>query len=635
VTAQQVLKKYWNYDAFRPLQGEIVAAALEGKDVLALLPTGGGKSLCFQVPTMCREGLTLVVSPLLSLMKDQVERLKRQGIKAYALHSGLHYREIDVILDNCCFDPEVKFLYVSPERIQSELFQVRIKRMPLRMLAIDEAHCISQWGHDFRPAYIQISDIRKQFPKLQIIALTATATREVIQDIQGYLQIPDALVFKDSYLRSNLSLSCLHPENKEQKLVDILKKVPGSAIVYTRSRKGCETISRMLHRQFIKSDFYHAGIPVSERSRKQEEWIRGDVRVMVATNAFGMGIDKSDVRIVIHMDIPDNPEAYFQEAGRAGRDGKKAYAVLLFHEQDYEELHQKISQKYPANEIIRKVYQALANYYKIAVGSSMLASYDFDENEFSKQYKFTKAETFFALRRLEQEGYIQLPDGQEMASRMMITVDAVQLYDFQLTHPGLDLFIKTLLRMYGGELYSGFLSINEATISKTLGITQKECQAKFDLLQKNGILIYEPKKSAPQLIFTLPRQDAAKINLNTDKIVQLRKLDESRSTRMIQYTQLHSGCRNQFILSYFGEDLNEPCGICDLCIAQKKEKTLSVSSLELEISELLKKQNLNPAEILELLNDRYKADDITVTLRLLLDEGKIAYSNEGKLSLND
>lgn len=633
MTALQVLKKYWHYDAFRPLQGEIVAAALEGKNVLALLPTGGGKSLCFQVPTMCREGLTLVVSPLLSLIKDQVERLRRQGIKAYALHSGLHFREIDIILDNCCFDPEVKFLYVSPERIQSELFQERVKRMPLRLLAIDEAHCISQWGHDFRPAYLLITEIRKQFPKLQTIALTATATPEVVKDIQEYLQIPDAIVFKDSYLRTNLSLSCIHPENKEQKLVEILKKVPGSAIVYTRSRKGCEAISKLLRRQLMKSDFYHAGIPVSERSRKQEEWIKNDIRVMVATNAFGMGIDKADVRLVVHLDIPDNPEAYFQEAGRAGRDGEKSYAVLLFTTQDYEDLQQKISQKYPSNELIRMVYQGLANYYKIAVGSSLLASYDFDENEFNKLYRFSKADTFFALKRLEQEGYIQMPDGQEMASRMMFTVDAVQLYDFQLTHPRLDLFIKTLLRMYGGELYSGFLSISEATISRTLGITQTECVSKFDLLQKNGLLIYEAKKSTPQLIFTLPRQDSGKINLNTDKIVQLKKLDEARAVRMIQYTQLNAGCRNQFILSYFGENLDEPCGICDLCVARKKEKAHSSSSIELEIIEILKIQDQSPSDILEMLNERYQVEDLTNAIRILLDDGKIAYSGGGKLAV--
>ncbi|MCU0429281.1 MAG: RecQ family ATP-dependent DNA helicase [Cytophagaceae bacterium] len=633
VTPEQVLKKYWNYDGFRPKQKEVVEAVMQGKPVLALLPTGGGKSICYQVPGLCKPGLTLVVSPLLSLMKDQVERLRQLGIKAYYLHSGMHYREMDIVLDNCSYDSEVKFLYVSPERLQSELFQERIKKMPLQLLAVDEAHCISQWGHDFRPAYRHIGDLLQQRPGLQVIAVTATATPAVILDIQQQLAIPHAECIQDSYIRKNLSLSCLQPENKDHKLLEILKKVPGSAIVYMRSRKGCEALSKWLRRNAVVCDYYHAGVPLVERNRKQQEWLKGAIRVMVATNAFGMGIDKADVRLVVHMDIPDNPESYFQEAGRAGRDGQRAFAVQLFHDSDYKELQEKIEQKYPSNEIVRNVYQALANHYKIAVGSSMLASYDFQEEEFARIFKFTKIEMYYALRRLEQEGYIQMPDFQDTQSKLMIIVDAMQLYDYQLTHPGMDTFIKTLLRLYGGELYTGFVSIQEQQVMRILGMSEIEFKKKMDILQKSNMLLYEPRKIKPQVLFTQPRQDASRLFLSAEKQEQLRKVDRERALYMIQYTQLQKGCRNQFLLRYFGEILAQPCGICDLCLADTKDKKQHAQSLNQKIIQCICEKPQMLQDVVEQMKGIGTEAQVVEALRDLLDNDQIEYVNGTLISI--
>ena len=640
MTAKAILKQYWGYDQFRPMQEEIIESVLSGHDTLALLPTGGGKSICFQVPALMREGVCIVISPLIALMKDQVEQLRKRKISAVAIYSGMSRREIDFTLDNCVYG-NVKFLYVSPERLKTDIFLERAQRMHLGLIAIDEAHCISQWGYDFRPPYLEIADFRALFPDMNLIALTATATREVKQDIQDKLAFTDARLFQKSFARANLSYSVRKVENKEAKLLEILRKIPGTGVIYVRSRKRTQSISDWLRRQKISADYYHAGLDNSQRARKQEEWISGKTRIIVATNAFGMGIDKPDVRLVVHVDLPDNLEAYYQEAGRAGRDEKKAYAVILYDDNDVENLLRRIETTHPRLENIRQVYQYLANYYRIAVGSSHMASYDFEMDDFIKTYKLSPAPTYYALQRLEEHGLIQLSEAFFSPSRLHILIDHTEMYKFQVSHADLEGLTKALLRIYGGELYASYVTISEKELARELKTPAATIRQKLKRLSEMEVVAYNEQKDKPQITFMTPRYDAGRIPISAKELEQKKSLYEKKVKSVIRYTTHEHRCRTQLLLEYFDEISYERCGICDICVARKKGESQQRSVLtQQEFEEqrkLIKKFLSNSPTSPERLVDSLQPKNEKLmyeSLRLLLDQGELYYDSQGRLAVD-
>lgn len=631
---KEILKKYWGYETFRSPQEDIIESILDKVDTIALLPTGGGKSVCFQIPALIVDGLCIVVTPLIALMKDQVEQLQRRGIPALAIFSGMNIREIDIALDRCVYD-NIKFLYVSPERLKSELFLERSKKMKIGLLAIDEAHCISQWGYDFRPAYLQIAEFKKKIPPAPTIALTATATPDVVKDIQDKLELKDAKVFQISFARKNISYSCFHEQDKYKKLFNILNKVKGSSIVYVRSRKLTEEVTKFLTINKLSADYYHAGLEHEERALKQTKWIKNQSRIMVATNAFGMGIDKPDVRSVIHIDLPEAPEAYYQEAGRAGRDGLKSYAVVLFDDEDIQKLKDKFKDDHPEPDFIRKVYQALANYFKIAVGSSNLESYDFDLDSFQKIYNLPKKQTYSAIKKLEKEGFIVLNEAFYSPSKIFFLVDNKKLYDFQIRYEQYDEFIKIILRVYGGELFSRFIPIHEKALARTLNIQEEVVVKMLQFLDSSEILVYDQQKNKPQIIFTTPRKDASSLPLDIKSIEARKKNEWQKINFIINYATQDKRCRQQFILEYFGEASNEECGTCDICI-QKRKNINELDKYDFfhpQILSLLKNAPLHLDKIIEI--DPAKEKDILHVLRMMLEAEEINFDKISKMvSLN-
>ncbi|GAB3818924.1 RecQ family ATP-dependent DNA helicase [Pontibacter rugosus] len=565
-----ILKTYWGYTQFRPLQEEIVQSVLTGHDTLALLPTGGGKSICFQVPAMALEGICLVITPLIALMKDQVENLKKRGIAAIAVYSGMSRREIDIALDNCVYG-QVKFLYLSPERLLTDLFQERVKRMNVSLLAVDEAHCISQWGYDFRPPYLQLAELRDLLPHTPVIALTATATEQVKLDIQEKLRFPKQNVFQKSFARSNLSYSCLYTEDKTNRLLEILQRMQGQSIVYVRSRRQTVEMAKLLQSRHIAAAAYHAGLKFEQRSAVQALWVEDKVRVIVATNAFGMGIDKPDVRLVVHLDLPESLEAYYQEAGRAGRDEMYAYATLLYGPNDVAELKRKVEEAHPAVEDIRRVYQCLANYFQLAVGSGQFSSFDFDLADFAKQYKLKALGAHHAMKRLESEGLIQLNEGYYMPSRLMLLLENTALYSFQLKNPEHDKLIQLLLRLYGGEAFVNYVKLQERKMAQLLQVTEQELRKKLEYLHRLQVLSYEPQHDSPQLVFTAPREEAGKLSLDTKKLKTLRERALQQATEIGRYVETENRCRTQLLLEYFGEITDKRCRICDYCLSMRKK----------------------------------------------------------------
>ncbi len=634
---QEILKQYWGYDAFRPLQPDIIQSVLDGRDTLALMPTGGGKSLCFQVPAMMSEGICIVISPLIALMQDQVQHLKNRNISAIGIFSGMHKNQIDIALDNCIYG-NIKFLYVSPERLQTKIFIERAKQMKINLLAIDEAHCISQWGYDFRPLYAKIADFRKLIPAVPLIALTATATQEVKTDIIEKLEMVNPQLFQQSFARANLSYSAFKEDDKERRLMKILQNVQGSAVVYVRNRRRTQEVSDMLNKYNISSTFYHAGLNAVERTKRQENWIKNRVRVIVATNAFGMGIDKPDVRTVIHLDLPDNLEAYYQEAGRAGRDGEKAYAVALFNQSDLDGLEKNVLQSYPPIELIRKVYQCLGNLFQLAVGSGEFASYDFDLLEFQRRFDLPPTDTYFALKILETQGFIQLSEGFKNNSKLMFKVDNRQLYDFQLRNPKYDSFIKLLLRMYGGDLFGTFLTISEANIAKAFSIPIKEIETWLLTLEKFDVLFYDKQKDKPQLTFLTPRFDLRELPLQELEIKNRKERDIQKAKSVKHYAEQPNRCRTQLLLEYFNEITDAECGICDNCLKKKKQNKIRVEDKEgdkairLKIKQLLQNGAMSLSLITQIMQplNQSKFQEIT---REMIGNEEIKYDEEGRLSM--
>lgn len=632
-----ILKKVWGYPAFRPLQEDIIQAVLEGKDVLALLPTGGGKSVCFQVPALVREGTCIVVSPLIALMKDQVEQLKNRGISALAVYSGMSKREIDITLDNCVYG-QVKFLYVSPERLKTELMQERVKRMNVSLLAIDEAHCISQWGYDFRPSYLEIAEFRKLLPGVNCIALTATATEKVAADIQENLIFSvERAFFRKSFARENLSYNVRYEEHKEAKLLEILHKVPGTAVVYARSRKRCQLVAWELRKQGVSADYYHAGLNNDERNYKQDAWLQNKLRVIVATNAFGMGIDKPDVRLVVHLDLPDTLEAYYQEAGRGGRDEKKAYAVVLYLKKDLEDLEERAQLQFPAMEEIRRVYQALANYFKIAVGSSLLSSYDFDIDDFCRTYQLHPLTTYFCIKKLEEEGFIQLTENFYAASKVMIRLNGQELYAFQIANAALEPIAKALLRLYGGEIFSVYTKISESTIASQLKVSVTEVKRKLDMMHKMEVIEYEPQKDKPQLTFITPRYDAARLPLQQKKLEERKSIHLKKVAAVLKYVQDTERCRTRMLLEYFDEHDYERCGVCDTCIRNSQPglwEEDEIFRMRQQIYTALKIQPFPVEELVKSFKLKERKEKLLIhTVRHMLDEGSVQYNEGGQLEL--
>ncbi|MEN7549770.1 ATP-dependent DNA helicase RecQ [Rapidithrix thailandica] len=626
-TPLQILQAYWGYGAFRSLQEEIIQSVLSGSDTLALLPTGGGKSVCFQVPALLREGVCIVVTPLIALMKDQVEQLKSRNINACAIYSGLSYKEIDILLDNCIYG-NVKFLYVSPERLKTELFLERAKQMQIGLLAVDEAHCISQWGYDFRPPYLEIAQFRELIPDTPCIAVTASATLHVRQDIVEKLEFRSGHQhFEKSFVRENLSYSVFQEEDKERKLLQILNKVPGTAIVYVRSRMRTQKYAKLLNSQGIRADYYHAGLSNADRSKKQERWIQNQVRVIVATNAFGMGIDKPDVRLVIHMDLPDSLEAYYQEAGRGGRDGKLAYAVLLYSQSDVEKLKENIERAYPAPKIIRQVYQSLSNFLKLAVGSGLMASFDFDLEVFIQNFNLNYLETFYALKRLEEQGFVQLNESFSVPSRLRIIAGHQQLYRFQVSHAKFDKLLKMLLRMYGGELFSNYINISEEKLAKALHVFTNTVVKDLMQLVQMQIVSYFPQNEKPKITFLTERYAQMRLPFDEKLYQQRKKRELEKVEAMIAYTENTQLCRTLKLVEYFGELNDEPCQVCDLCLKKKQAKRNTSPQEAIDpILELLRK---HPQSFEELKALPFKEEQLLKGLRSLLDSGEV-YQDEAQ-----
>ncbi len=565
-----ILKKHWGYDGFRGIQREIIESIGAGRDTLGLMPTGGGKSVTFQVPTLSREGICIVVTPLIALMKDQVRNLRGRGIKAAAVHSGLSGEEILVTLENCIFGG-YKFLYVSPERLSSDIFLTKMSRMPVNLLTVDEAHCISQWGYDFRPSYTRIAEIRKMLPGVPVLALTATATPQVVKDIQRQLAFREENAFRMSFERKNLTYVVRHTEDKAGELVHILNSTRGSAIVYARSRRNTRETAEELEESGISATFYHAGLSEAEKDLNQRRWQRGEVRVMVATNAFGMGIDKPDVRLVVHVDIPNSIEAYFQEAGRAGRDGGRAYAVLLYQKLDRTRLTRRIAETYPDKDAIRKVYEHICYYFQMAMGDGYNVTRDFDMDEFCRNYKHFPVQTESALKLLERAGYIKYEEEPDSTSRLHFLLRRDELYRIHETEARQEQLIQCVLRNYGG-LFSDYAFIDERHIAALTGMTPDEVYDGLTTLGKTGILHYIPRKKMPRITFACKRVEEDSI-VFPPAVYDDRKEDfKERIEAMLHYAEETDFCRSKVLLHYFGEEDAQPCGQCDICREQTSRK---------------------------------------------------------------
>ena len=626
MTIHQLLKHYWNHDNFRPMQEEIINSVLSGRDTLALLPTGGGKSVCFQVPALALEGICIVVSPLIALMKDQVETLQSKGIEAVSVVSGMSKREIDIALDSCIYG-HVKFLYLSPERLLSELVRERIRYMKVNLIAVDEAHCISQWGYDFRPPYLHIADLRDLHPAVPVLALTATATAEVTEDIQEKLRFRQPAVFRKSFGRKNISYVVQNEENKLRKLLDIARGVKGSGIVYVRSRKDAAEIAKFYNDNGMKADFYHAGLETGLRSQKQENWKYNRNRIIVATNAFGMGIDKADVRFVIHKDPPDSLEAYYQEAGRAGRDEHKAYAVLLYNNADRFKQQRKFELNFPTVDEIKQIYHHLANYYHLAFEGGAGLSFDFDLGDFCSRFKLEPVKTINALKFLEQDEYLSFNESVFLPSRFKFDVHNEELYNFQIQNPGWDPFIKTLLRSYGGS-FENFVRLREFDLAKRANMSVQQVIEGLKQLQEYRILSYQQQTDMPQLTWIKPRQQAKALYINKNAI-ETRKANYRKKIEAVFSYASHKKCRSQMLLAYFDEPDAPKCGLCDVCLDEKRQHRASdiFDDITTEVIQLLSGSAFDLPSLVTSTNIGTEKEKIEA-IRLLLDAGKIKFAGE-------
>ena len=631
MTYKEILKQYWNYDNFRGIQEEIIESIGKGHDTLGLMPTGGGKSITFQVPALAQPGLCLVITPLIALMKDQVRNLRDRGIKALAVYSGMTREEIVVALENCIFG-DYKFLYISPERLDTDIFRAKLRNMKINMITVDESHCISQWGYDFRPAYLKISEIRELLPTVPVLALTATATPEVVKDIQTKLGFrEDSRIFRMSFERKNLAYIVRNTESKQEELLHILNSVSGSAIVYTRNRKRTREVAELLVNNEITATFYHAGLNNDVKDQRQRSWLSGESRVMVATNAFGMGIDKPDVRLVIHVDLPDSPEAYFQEAGRAGRDGQKAYAVLLYAKSDKATLSKRITDTFPDKEYIRKVYEDVNYYFQMAMGDGLGCTFAFNLDEFCRNFKHFPVQADSALKILTRAGYLEYTDEQDNASRILFTIHRDELYKLRETDPETEKLINVILRSYTG-LFTDYAYINEDSLAIRSGLTRQRIYEILLMLTRRHILHYIPRKKTPYIIYTRERQEAGRLAITRDIYEERKESYITRIKAMTEYATAEDKCRSRMLLRYFGEKNEHNCGLCDVCLSKHHSgmKLGEFQELEQQIKQLLQAGAMPASELLNQLNsNREKAERV---LSYLLSE-EIIQSNDGILSL--
>ena len=629
-TPEFILKQYWGYDQFRPLQRDIIQSVLDGRDTLALMPTGGGKSLCFQVPALCRPGVCIVVSPLIALMKDQVHNLRKAGVPTLAIFSGMSPKEIDTALDNCIYG-DIKLLYLSPERLQTELAIERIRKMKVNLIAVDEAHCISQWGYDFRPSYLKIADLRVHLPSVPIMALTATATPRVVEDIQDKLAFRVRNVLQKSFYRSNLGYIVLEEIDKRKKMLEILQKIPGTGIVYVNSRKMTVEVARFLVHHKISADYYHAGLDKEVRSEKQEAWINNKIRIMVATNAFGMGIDHPQVRSVVHLTPPSSLEAYFQEAGRGGRDGKDAYAILLYDYQDIPKLSEQWELSFPETSFIKKVYLALGSHYQIAVGSE-LPSVDFEILSFCEHFRLDPVSTFHALKILQELGYLYLNEAVFTPSKIYIKLTREKLYEYLLKHEHLADLIRILLRMYQG-IQEQAVQISEYKIAKHLKVSKSEIVKKIHYLSKLEVLDYEPSSDNPKLSFIQGRLPIEALQID-HQWYQDRKLWKKKMLDGVVHYLTAQSCRSQLLLAYFGEKSLQPCGKCDYCRAQQRLQSHhhALNEIRQKLIQSLSNQDQDIDTLLKLVKT-HQQKLLKAVLQELTDE-EIVLKNGHLYSLN-
>lgn len=627
LSTKEILEKYWGFKNFRETQEEIIDSVLQGNDTLALLPTGGGKSICFQVPALVKEGICIVISPLIALMKDQVDNLVNKGIKAVAITSNMHKREIDIALDNCVHGA-IKFLYLSPERLETEIVKVRLQKMNVNLIAIDESHCISQWGYDFRPSYLKIEAIRELLPNIPILALTATATTIVVKDIQEKLRFKKTNVFQKSFERKNLSYVVIHEEDKLLRLLKIGNNLKGVGIVYVRNRKKAQDVASYLVSNKIAADFYHAGLDPKIREQKQINWMQNKMRIIVCTNAFGMGIDKPDVRFVVHLDLPDSLEAYFQEAGRAGRDEQKAYAILLYNNGDKLETERIVNTSFPSIEEIKQTYQALANYYQMPTGSGAGVTLNFDIIAFCDTYKLQALTVYNCLKFIEKEGYISTSDNLSQASRIKFEINRDDLYKFQIASPAFDSFIKLLLRSYSG-LFENFVKINEFELSKKSNTSREEIIKKIQYLQKYNVLTYAAQSDKAQLTFEKERVDVKNLSISKNNLQVLKQKAIERLEAVINYAESKKKCRNQILLAYFGETDSYNCNQCDICLEENK-KTLHVDEFEAisrQVKELLSMHPMTLSKLINALTEGTEDKRIR-TIQWLLDNNQLKYKED-------
>jgi len=628
-----ILKEYWGYDSFRDKQEEIIKSVLEKKDTLALLPTGGGKSICFQVPAMQMEGMCIVVSPLIALMEDQVQNLKQRGIKAISISSAMNKREIDIALDNAA-NGAYKFLYLSPERLKTELFQARLERMNINLLAIDEAHCISQWGYDFRPSYLNISLIREQLKDVPVLALTATATPKVVLDIQEKLSFKQENVIRKSFFRENLSYVVLKEENMEERMLKVIKNVGGSGIVYCNRRLRCKQLASYLQNFQIPADFYHGGMDHDRRSSVQSAWIKNELQVVVATNAFGMGIDKADVRFVIHMDYPSSLEAYYQEAGRGGRDGKRSYAVLIANQPQEIALEEDMQRSFPPIDTIKKIYLALSNYLQVPIGGGEGQSFPFHIGDFSKRYDQEAGTVYNSLEFLQKEGLIQLSEGFYTPSRLKFILNKEELYKFQVAQKSYDPIIKSILRAYGG-LFEEYSRIDEKLIAHRLNISSSQLKIILKKLMEMEVVDYIEASDQARIFFNKARIDQRSLIISKQNYHDRKKDQTEKIEAVIHYTRSEVSCRSKLLLSYFGEKESKDCGHCDLCLERKKkehEKT-NIKLISNKIEDCLREKSLDLKNLQERLEE-FDEKAVIKAIEYLLSE-EIIRERDAQFEIKD
>ena len=626
----EILKRYWGYDRFRPLQLETIESVCAGNDTLVLMPTGGGKSIVYQVPALASEGVCVVVTPLIALMKDQIDKLRERRILAEAVHSGMTPRDVDRILDNCVYG-DVKFLYIAPERIDSEMFRTRFAKMNVSLLAVDEAHCISQWGYDFRPAYLKIARLRPLHEDMPVLALTASATPEVVRDIMSRLEFRSPRTFRMSFARKNLRYVVRRTEDKREQLLRIIRNVPGCGIVYVRTREKTETLARFLSEHDVSAGFYHGGMGYAERGVRQDDWIRGATRVIVATNAFGMGIDKADVRFVVHYDLCDSLEAYYQEAGRAGRDGRPAYAVVLLAADDAGRAGRWVNLDFPPLETVRAVYEALFNYLGIAIGGGKGISSVFNVYEFASRFRFFVPTALNAIGILQQNGYMVLTDELDNPPRVRFIVRRDELYRIRVDRRELDHFITVLLRRYTG-IFSDFVPVSEAEIVHLSGYTPERVRELFRKLWQLHVIRYIPGGRSPMLILSEERLPADDVRISPESYALRKEAAEKRMESMVRYVSDTPECRSVRIRRYFGEKDAEDCGICDVCLARRRSAVRSDETLDAKVLGELER---NPQDVKTLVSGiGADAESLLKSVSGLLDDRKIIEGKDGKLRIN-